>query len=148
MAKEIANIADLLKPSVGAVELDGKYLVVSTLSDGYTGTVQGAYAYEVKKSGTDYKVSELIYDKGKNKFTPADAPIIMTDDDTIFFVTRTLIDPYNYPVISEATVKAHEVKEKQVLQAFIAFAEDRFKLGVYNVFLADDPYILQDKAEG
>lgn len=145
--KEIASLVDLLKPSVTTLELDGKYLVASTLSDGYTGTVKGTYVFEVKKTEDNYKVNELIYNKDKGTFEASDEPIIVTDENTIFFVTRTMSDPYNYPVISKETVKATEVKEKQILQAFIAFVEDRFKLGKYNVFLAKDPYIIQDKTE-
>lgn len=148
MAKEAIQIADLLKPSVPTVALDGKYLQVPALSDGYTGTVHGTYVYEVKKSGADYKVSELLIDpEDPSKFIVSDEPIIMTDGDTIFYVTRTTKDPYNFPAVSEATVASHEVKEKQILQAFLAFAEDKFNFGVYNCFLADDPYVYQDVEE-
>lgn len=141
MAKEVIKIADLLKPSVASVDLDGKYLQVTALSDGYTGTVDGTYVYEVKKNGADYKVNEMLYSAKDDTFSLSDEPIIMTDGDTIFYITRTTKDPYNFPAVSEAEVASHEVLEKQILQAFIAFAEDKFKFGNYNVFLAEDPYV-------
>ncbi|CAD0300370.1 hypothetical protein [Enterococcus phage vB_EfaH_149] len=147
MAKEILNIEDLLKPETLKVAIDGKYLIVPTLSDGFTGTVAGGYAYAVTKKGTDYTVNELIYNQKDNTFKPSDEPIIITDDNEIFFITRTLEDPYNYPVVATEKLKTKDVKEKQVLQAFLAFADDRFKLGVYNVFLADEPFVYGDKTE-
>lgn len=141
MAKEVINIADLLKPSVTVIELDGKYLQVNALSDGYTDTVAGTYVYEVKKDVSDYKVNELLYSADDDTFSLSDEPIIMTDGSTIFYVTHTTKDPYNFAEVAEAEVAGHELMEKQILQAFLAFAEDKFKFGEYNVFLAEDPYV-------
>lgn len=142
MWKQSLKIIDLLKPSASDIFLDKKYLVVDTISDGFTGTVQGGYSYLVTKTGEEYAVNELIYDVDKDTFNPSDEPIIVTDGDQIFFVTRTLKDPYNYPVISAEKLRANDKKEAQVLQAFLAFAEDRFKLANYNVFIADEPCVL------
>lgn len=141
MAKEVIKIADLLKPSVDTITLDGKYLQVNALSDGYTGTVEGTYVYEVKKSESNYKVNEVLYSAKDNSFSLSDEPIIMTDGDTIFYITHTTKDPYNFAEVAEAEVAGHELKEKQILQAFLAFAEGKFKFGEYNVFLAEDPYV-------
>lgn len=145
---EKTRLEDVLKPSVTEVNIEDKYLHVPTLSDGYTGTVHGTYVYQVKKEGNDYKVAEVLYDEEKDKTYLSDEFIIMTDGDIIFFMTRTTSDPYNFPAVSEEKLKDSDVKEKQVLQAFIAFAEDEFKLGVYNVFLADDPYIYGEEDNG
>nr|DAI05892.1 MAG TPA: hypothetical protein [Herelleviridae sp.] len=147
MAQVIKNIEDLLKPSVVQVDIADQFIVTSALSDGYTGTVHGNYVYKVTKTGTDYKVNELIYDAKKNEYTPSDEPIIITDDNEIFFITNTLKDPYNFATVNAVELVATDVKEKQVLQAFIAFAEDRFKFANYNSFLADNPFVLGEATE-
>lgn len=147
MAQVAKNIEELLKPSVLTVDIADQFIIAPALSDGYTGTVHGNYVYKITKTGTDYKVNELIYDSKKNEFTPSDEPIIITDDNEIFFITNTLADPYNFAIVNAVKLVETDIKEKQVLQAFIAFAEDRFKFANYNVFLADDPFLFGEASE-
>lgn len=142
MADKITKIEELLA-SADPIELADKFLLVSTDSDGFTGTVAGTYVYAIAKSGTDYKVAESLYNAETGETSISDEPVIMTDGDTIFFVTRTTKEPYEFPAVSTAVVQEHEVLEKQVLQAFLAFVEDRFKFGVYNAFLASDPVVYE-----
>lgn len=148
MAKVVKTIEHLLSPNTATVEIADQNLLVFTNSDGYTGTVKGTYVYAVTKAGEDYKVNELIYDAKTDKAVPSDEPIIITDGDELFFITNTLKDPYNFATVNNETLTAKDNKEKQVLQAFLAFAEDRFKFGNYNVFLAEDPAITQEEAIG
>lgn len=148
MANEVTKLEDVLKPEVKEVQIEDKYLHVPALHDGYTGTVHGTYVYQVTKDGSDYKISEVLYDyEDDDKSYLSDAPVVMTDGDIIFFTTRTTKDPYNFPAVSEEELTDSDVKEKQILQAFLAFAEDEFNLGEYNVFLADDPYIYGEENE-
>lgn len=142
MADKITKVEELLA-SADPIELADKFLLVSTDSDGFTGTVAGTYVYAITKSGADYKVAESLYNAETGETSISDEPVIMTDGDTIFFVTRTTKEPYEFPAVSTATVQEHEVLEKQVLQAFLAFVEDRFKFGVYNAFLASDPVVYE-----
>ena len=46
-------------------ELHGKFLVVETLSDGYTGTVNGHYNYEVVTKGEDYEIYPTLWNNEK-----------------------------------------------------------------------------------
>ena len=134
------NIAELLKQE--AVDIDGKFLTASTLSDGYTGTYQGNHLYRVTKEGVDYTVVPVDWDNYSKKFVDSDNPIIATQGgDTVFFVVNTTNEPYLNAGIQEETIKPEDVLEKQVLQAFLAFVADEFKLGIYNVFLTEEPSV-------
>lgn len=146
MANEITKIEDLLTQTEPVVLAD-KFLHVSAISDGYTGTVNGTYVYAIKKEGTEYKVAELLYEAETDTFTENPDPVILTDGNTIFYVTRTTSDPYDFPAISEEVVKEFETKEKQVLQAFLAFVADQFNFGNYNTFLTETPYVYGEAEE-
>ena len=113
-----------------------KYLEVQTIRDGYTGTHYGSYNYKIVNEGGEYFVYPVETD-GKGKLlTKKKSPIIYTDDNVIYFVVSTINDPYNHPTIIEDNLEG-KTREKQVLQAFLAFVESNFKLGVYNVFYVD-----------
>lgn len=116
-------------------ELNGKFLVVETLSDGYTGTVNGHYNYEVVTKGEDYEIYPTLWNNEKAQFVKADEMVVYTNGDTVFYVTRTTKDPYNHAVISELIVEEGMDKDKRTLQAFQLFADDLFSIGNYNVFL-------------
>lgn len=116
-------------------ELNGKFLVVETLSDGYTGTVNGHYNYEVVTKGEDYEIYPTLWNNEKAQFVKADEMVVYTNGDTVFYVTRTTKDPYNHAVISELIVEEGMDKDKRILQAFQLFADDLFSIGNYNVFL-------------
>lgn len=127
---ELTNLSAKTLP-----ELNGKFLVVETLSDGYTGTVNGHYNYEVVTNGEDYEIYPTLWNNEKAQFVKADEMVVYTNGDTVFYVTRTTKDPYNHAVISELIVEEGMDKDKRTLQAFRLFADDLFSIGNYNVFL-------------
>lgn len=127
---ELTNLSAKTLP-----ELNGKFLVVETLSDGYTGTVNGHYNYEVVTKGEDYEIYPTLWNNEKAQFVKADEMVVYTNGDTVFYVTRTTKDPYNHAVISELIVEEGMDKDKRTLQAFQLFADDLFSIGNYNVFL-------------
>lgn len=127
---ELTNLSAKTLP-----ELHGKFLVVETLSDGYTGTVNGHYNYEVVTKGEDYEIYPTLWNNEKAQFVKADEMVVYTNGDTVFYVTRTTKDPYNHAVISELIVEEGMDKDKRTLQAFQLFADDLFSIGNYNVFL-------------
>ncbi|QEP29603.1 major tail protein [Enterococcus phage PEf771] len=130
MTMELTNLSAKTLP-----ELNGKFLVVETLSDGYTGTVNGHYNYEVVTKGEDYEIYPTLWNNEKAQFVKADEMVVYTNGDTVFYVTRTTKDPYNHAVISELIVEEGMDKDKRTLQAFRLFADDLFSIGNYNVFL-------------
>lgn len=127
---ELTNLSARTLP-----ELNGKFLVVETLSDGYTGTVNGHYNYEVVTKGEDYEIYPTLWNNEKAQFVRADEMVVYTNGDTVFYVTRTTKDPYNHAVISELVVEEGMEKDKRTLQAFQLFSDDLFSIGNYNVFL-------------
>lgn len=127
---ELTNLSARTLP-----ELNGKFLVVETLSDGYTGTVNGHYNYEVVTKGEDYEIYPTLWNNEKEQFVRADEMVVYTNGDTVFYVTRTTKDPYNHAVISELVVEEGMEKDKRTLQAFQLFSDDLFSIGNYNVFL-------------
>lgn len=127
---ELTNLSAKTLP-----ELNGKFLVVETLSDGYTGTVNGHYNYEVVTKGEDYEIYPTLWNNEKEQFVRADEMVVYTNGDTVFYVTRTTKDPYNHAVISELVVEEGMEKDKRTLQAFQLFSDDLFSIGNYNVFL-------------
>lgn len=127
---ELTNLSARTLP-----ELNGKFLVVETLSDGYTGTVNGHYNYEVVTKGDDYEIYPTLWNNEKAQFVRADEMVVYTNGDTVFYVTRTTKDPYNHAVISELVVEEGMEKDKRTLQAFQLFSDDLFSIGNYNVFL-------------
>ncbi|WIW77373.1 hypothetical protein CKA15_162 [Listeria phage cka15] len=131
----IKNIKDLLKEST--VVLDGKYLQARTVTDGFTGTYQGNHSFKVEKTGSNYSVYPMYFDKDTKQMEKRKDPIIYTDDGEIFFVVRTTVDPYNYPVIEQDFLTGKNT-EKQILQAFIAFSADEYSFANYNLFINDD----------
>lgn len=137
MAKE--QIKDLLAQST--VDLDNKYLTVSTISDGFTGTLDGRHLYHVEKKGQELAVYPVLWSIKEGKLVHSDDPIIYTEDTAVFFVVRTTVDPYNFPAIQKEVIKATQDKGKQVLQAFLAFADDKFSFGNYNLFIDSEPFV-------
>ncbi|AYJ73527.1 major tail protein [Enterococcus phage EfV12-phi1] len=127
---ELTNLSAKTLP-----ELNGKFLVVETLSDGYTGIVNGHYNYEVVTKGEDYEIYPTLWNNEKAQFVKANEMVVYTNGDTVFYVTRTTKDPYNHAVISELIVEEGMDKDKRTLQAFRLFADDLFSIGNYNVFL-------------
>uniref|UniRef100_A0AB39C8A1 Ig-like protein n=1 Tax=Staphylococcus phage UHP46 TaxID=3234966 RepID=A0AB39C8A1_9CAUD len=132
MAKK--DIREVLKQET--VTVTDKYLQVKTFRDGYTRTHEGQYSYKVVEQGTDLFLFPVQTDgKGVLKVMK-NSPIAYTDGDNIHFVVNTLTDPYTQAFIRTEDIKGLD-KGKQLIQAFLAFVEDRFRFGVYNVFVAD-----------
>ena len=132
MAKK--DIREVLKQET--VTVKDKYLQVKTFRDGYTRTHEGQYSYKVVEQGTDLFLFPVQTDgKGVLKVMK-NSPIAYTDGDNIHFVVNTLTDPYTQAFIRTEDIKGLD-KGKQLIQAFLAFVEDRFRFGVYNVFVAE-----------
>ena len=132
MAKK--DIREVLKQET--VTVKDKYLQVKTFRDGYTRTHEGQYAYKVVEQGTDLFLFPVQTDgKGVLKVMKK-SPIAYTDVDNIHFVVNTLTDPYTQAFIRTEDIKGLD-KGKQLIQAFLAFVEDRFRFGIYNVFVAE-----------
>lgn len=140
MAKE-TKLIDLITGKE-PIELDGMYLCAKTERDGYTETHQGNYWYLVEKDGVNYKVTPSNLDEKTGKFVKTDDPIIITEDTFVFYVVGTNRDSYTFPILRKEEITSAEVLEKQILQAFIAFIEDRFRFGVYNIFVVEDPTVV------
>lgn len=133
MAKK--DIKDLLKQETVTVE--DKYLQVKVNRDGFTRTHEGQYSYKVVSQEGELFLFPVQTDgKGVLKVMKQ-SPIAYTDGDNIHFVVNTLTDPYTQAFIRTEDIKGLD-KGKQLIQAFLAFVDDRFKFGVYNVFVADN----------
>lgn len=104
-------------------------------SDGYTGTVEGHYYYDVQVKDDEYFVYPTLWNNEKEKFVREDNMIIYTDKDNVYYMDVLTSDPYNHAVARTLKVKEGMDKEKRVMQAFNNFALSEFHLGVYNVFL-------------
>lgn len=132
MAKK--DIREVLKQET--VTVTDKYLQVKTFRDGYTRTHEGQYAYKVVEQEGDLFLFPVQTDgKGVLKVMK-NSPIAYTDGDNIHFVVNTLTDPYTQAFIRTEDIKGLD-KGKQLIQAFLAFVEDRFRFGVYNIFVAE-----------
>lgn len=131
----VANLMEQLK--TGSVDLKDKILRVKIDRDGYTRTHEGQYNYVVD---TDSKGELIVYPlqtDGKGEFqVMLKSPIIYTSGDEIHFVVNTVTDPYTHAFTRTENIKGKD-KGAQVLQAFLAFVENRFQLGIYNIFVAD-----------
>lgn len=119
-------------------ELKDQFLVVETNSDGYTGVVDGNYNYEVVTEGSDYKIYPTFYSEAEKAFKASDDMVVYTEGDIVWYVVGTTADPYNHASIEQLVVETGMEKENRVLQAFMLYADDRFTLGNYNVFLTGD----------
>lgn len=133
MAKK--NVNDILKQD--SVTVTDKYLQVKVNRDGYTRTHEGQYAYKVVEDNGELFLFPVETDGRGTLNVLKDAPIAYTDGDNIHFVVNTVVDPYNHSFIRTEDIKGLD-KGKQLIQAFLAFVEDRFKFGVYNVFVANN----------
>lgn len=126
-------------------DLQGKYLVVDTKSDGYTGTVNGRYNHEVVYAGGEYQVYPTLWDNELSEFVRQDYQVVNTLGDKVNYVASTTSDPYNHAVIATLQVAPGTEKEQAVAYAFKLYADSRFSLGNYNLFIAggvlvgDDP---------
>lgn len=140
MAKEATKIVDLLTPDVETVNIKDKFLHVPTISDGFTNTVNGTYVYAVEEDNGDYKVSRYLYNPETDEKKPSEDPVIVTDGNTIFFITHTL-DTIDTPaMIEQEEIQEYESKEKQVLQAFLAFVDSEHGFIMHTSFLSDESY--------
>lgn len=137
----VQKLADALKETTLA--LADKFLIVSTIEDGYTGTYQGNHPYKVLRNELgDYSVYP-VYLNPDGVLTNEKYPIIQTDGDIVFFTLNTTVDPYNFAFFDKVE-EPNTNKEQQILLAFEAFIHDEFRLGSYNVFVDDTPAITDE----
>lgn len=140
MAKE--RFDDLVQQ--GKIDLDGKFILVETKHDGYTSTYLGNYVFGIVKDSDgdeseagEYKVFPLYLTSG-DEYVNEKYPVLFTDEDKVIFSARTLVDPYDFAYPVEVNKKQNQTKEHLVLEAFRAFAHDRFRLSVYNILMVDE----------
>ena len=131
----VKNIQDLLTQDT--VELKDKYLQVRVNRDGYTRTHEGIYSYVCKEKDGELYLFPIELDGKGTLYTMEASPIAYTDEDNIHFVVNTVTDPYTQAFIRTEDITGLN-KGKQLLQAFLAFVEDRFRFGVYNIFVANN----------
>lgn len=117
--------------------LDGKFLVVETRSDGYTGTVAGNYNYEVEMSENEYYIYPTFWDDYKEKFVRQDALVVYTSGNTVYTAGNIGEDPFSPTEIRKLIVYDYMQKDKRVVQAFKIFANEAFTIGKYNIFVKD-----------
>lgn len=148
MAIKVTKLEDVIEQ--GTIALEGKYLIATTLHDGYTGTHPGDHVYKVIKAGTEYTVVPMEHVMVGTTETVKEGTqkIIFTEGENIFFSARTL-DPYDFAFTGQA--KAGASKEKAVLGAFKEFAAQNFALGTehaYHVLLVDGLKVAEDVVVG
>lgn len=132
------------------LEIVDKYLVVDTKQDGYFNIYKGAHPFRVVELNSEGDLAVYpTYFTDKGKLTNEPHPIIRTVGDEVFFVKRTLSDPYNGPELGEVN-SSSSLKAHKVLDAFNVFAESEFSLGHPNaihVFIGDDEEVgIEDAA--
>lgn len=129
------QIQDLATQNLPA--LDGKFLVVETRSDGYTGTVAGNYNYEVEMSANEYYIYPTFWDDYEEKFERQDALVVYTSGNTVYTAGNIREDPFSPTEIRKLIVYNYMQKDKRVVQAFKIFANEAFTIGKYNIFIKD-----------
>ena len=125
-------------------EIEGKFLVVTTASDGYFGLHAGDHVFKVEKTGDNYDVKPMVKEideDGNETMVALDEPIIKTDGKLAMF-SANVSDPYKRPYIDAVELEKAESPEKAVLEAFREFAICEFKFGhfykPFNTVIIDD----------
>lgn len=125
-------------------EIDGKFLVVTTATDGYFGVHAGDHVFKVEKKATNYDVKPMVKkidEGGKESMVPSDTPIIKTDGTLVMF-SANASDPYKRPYIDSVELGKAKSPERAVLEAFREFAICEFKFGhfykPFNTVIVDD----------
>ena len=125
-------------------EIEGKFLVVTTASDGYFGLHAGDHVFKVEKTGGNYDVKPMVKEideYGNESMVPLNGPIIKTDGKLAMF-SANASDPYKRPYIDTVELEKAESPEKAVLEAFREFAICEFKFGhfykPFNTIIVDD----------
>lgn len=127
--------------------LDGRFLIVDTIQDGYTSTYQGNHPYRVVKTGEDYAVYPVYTNSETGKLTNEKYPIIETDGDVIFFTVGSTVDPYNFTHFDSKEKVGTQTKEQQILHAFEAFITDEFRLANYNLFITSEAQLVTEDTD-
>ena len=150
----MARIDYLDSKAETTLDIADNFLVIDTIQDGYFNIYKGTHPFRVIKFGEDYAVFPVYWSEledGEKVMSNEPYPIIRTVGEDVFFVKRTLNDPYNGPELDEVQSSAKTVEHK-VMDAFNVFAQSEFNLGHPNpihIFIADDEEIglMDDKAE-
>lgn len=137
------NIHEALKEET--IEITDKFLLATTIEDGYTGTYKGNHPYRVVSNEGEYAIYP-VYLTADGHLTNEKYPIIQTDGDVVFYTILSTIDPYNFTCFDSKKANGLK-KEQQVLLAFEAFIHDEFRLGSYNLFISDEPKITDHESD-
>lgn len=134
---ETKYVADVLKEDI--VDIVDKFLVATTIHDGYTGIHPGDHVFKVVAEGEDLVVVPMVKELQGTEEVVVEGKetVIRTDGNIILFSARTL-DPYDFPYTGSFEIKGD--KAKAVLNAFREFANQEFSLGgkhAYHILLAD-----------
>lgn len=121
------------------LDIKDKFLVIDTLQDGYFNIYKGLHPFRVAKIEEDYAIYP-VYWADENILTNEPYPIIRTIGDDVFFIKKTLNDPYNGPDMTKSDNPNSTTVEHKILDAFNAFVESEFNLGHPNpihIFIGD-----------
>lgn len=131
MAVEITPVTFESNP-----DLQGKFLIVDTKADGYSGVVSGRYNHEITNENGEYQVYPTTWSDTVGDFVREQDLVVVTKENKVDYIVNTNNDPYNPPLIKSFEIQG-DTKELAVLHAFKHYADSRFSLGNYNLFLAD-----------
>lgn len=145
----VKTIEELIK-GTEPIDLTGATLCAETNRDGYTGTYSGKYWFTVttttsgepESEVTNYEVAPAIFDQETQAFKASDDPIIITEGNVLYRIVGTNRDSYTFPIVKEEIVEEHQVIEKQVLQAFLAFVADQYRFGVHHFYVIDSAEVV------
>lgn len=137
MATEKKQIGELLQDTQNP-NIDKAFIQVKTNANGFLGTYKGYYTYYVSQENGEYFVYPIEGVKENELLVYKNSTIIYTDSDNIHFVVKTLKDPFDHPAVESHELNGRS-KEKAVLDAFLAFAENRFEFGDWHTEISHQP---------
>jgi len=125
----------------GKVELKDKVIVVESKNFTYPEISEGLHGFKVSKDGEDFLIKPLVYDAESNDYVEADAPVVFTSGEDIFFYSKRALAPYLDKIANQIKLAEGQDLSIQVLAAFDAWAKSEFSMGVYNILLTDEAFM-------
>lgn len=131
----------------GNADIDGKVLLVESKNFTFPKINEGRHGFKVSKDGEDFLIKPLVYDEKTNDYVEAEAPIVFTSGEDIFFYSKRALAPYLDMKANQIKLAEGQDLATQVLAAFDAWAKSEFSMGVYNILLTDETFIDDEKEE-
>lgn len=125
----------------GNADIDGKVLLVESKNFTFPEINEGKHGFKVSKDGADFLIKPLVYDEKTNDYVEAEAPIVFTSGEDIFFYSKRALAPYLDKAANQIKLAEGQDLSVQVLAAFDAWAKSEFSMGVYNILLTDEPFM-------